>query len=54
VISQKALQEFIAIYKDEFGIELDETTALDVAINLLTFFDQVYRPVNHDWFDESK
>jgi hypothetical protein len=54
LISQKALKEFITLYQEEFGIELDETTALAVAINLLTFFDHVYRPVNQEWLDESK
>jgi len=53
LISEKALKEFITLYKEEFGIELDEATALDAATNLLTFFDHVYRPVPQEWLDES-
>jgi len=54
LISEKALKEFIILYKEEFGIELDEATALDTAINLLTLFDHVYRSVNAQRLDESK
>jgi hypothetical protein len=52
VISEKALEEFIKLYKEEFGVELDNKTAIAVAINLLTFFDNIYKPIKKEWLEE--
>jgi len=54
MVSEKALKEFIEIYKEEFGVELEEEKALEMAISLLDFFNNIYRPVRKTWLDELK
>ncbi|MSU54548.1 MAG: hypothetical protein EXS48_01775 [Candidatus Staskawiczbacteria bacterium] len=52
MISDKALKEFIEIYQEELGIQLDEKTAMDLAISLLVFFKNVHKPIKKVWLDE--
>lgn len=52
MISDKALQEYKEIYKRKFGIEVDDATALERAINLLTLMNTVYRPIKKEWVYE--
>lgn len=52
MVSEKALKDFIVIYKEEFGVELEEEKALEMAINLLNFFNNIYRPIKKAWLDE--
>lgn len=54
MVSEKALKEFIDIYREEFGIELEEEKALEMAINLLNLFNNIYRPIKRNWLDELK
>ena len=52
MVSEKALQEFKKIWKEEFGEEISDQKALDEATALLTFFDAIYRPIKKEWLDE--
>lgn len=52
MISEKALREFMELYREEFGVDLDEKTATELAINLLVFFKNIYRPIKKSWLDE--
>jgi len=52
MLSEEAIKEFIEIYRQEFGVELDEKTATEMAINLLNFFKNIYRPIKKTWLDE--
>lgn len=49
MLSQQALNEFKEIYKSEFGEEIDDKTALDLATRLLNLMKVIYRPIkpNH-------
>jgi hypothetical protein len=50
VVSKEALEEFKRIYAAEHGVELSDKVALELAANLLTFMNAVYRPVKKEWF----
>lgn len=52
MISNEALLEFKQIWVDEFGEEISDEIATEKAINLLTIFDAVYRPIRKERFDE--
>lgn len=45
MVSTQALNEFKQIYKEEYGIELDNQTALEKAERLLMLMRAVYRPI---------
>lgn len=51
MISEKALQEFKKIYKEQFGEEISNERAVELGINLLVFFDNVYKPIKKEWLD---
>jgi hypothetical protein len=52
MVSEKALQEFKNIWREEFGEEISDEKALEEATALLTLFDAVYRPIPKAWNDE--
>lgn len=52
MLSQQALQEFKEIWKLEFGEELSSDFAIEEAVNLLTMFNAVYRPIKKEWLPE--
>lgn len=52
MISEKALEEYKALYKEEFGEEISNEKAMDEAVSLLTMFDAIYRPVKKSWLKE--
>lgn len=52
MLSDKALQEFKRIFKEEKGFELSDEQAMEEAIALLTFYDKVYRPIKKSWLEE--
>jgi hypothetical protein len=52
MISEAALNEFKQIWQSEFGEDIPNETAVDEAINLLSLFDAVYRPIKQEWDDE--
>ena len=52
MISKEALDEFKVIWKKEFGQDVPDDVVLDEAINPLTEFNAVYRPIKKEWLDE--
>ena len=53
MISNEALQEFMAIWHKESGIEIPESEAMRLASELLKMFDHIYRPIKKEWASES-
>lgn len=53
-LSKEAIEEFKEIYRQEFGKEISDQTALELALNLLTLFQAIYRPVTKEEFEEFK
>jgi hypothetical protein len=51
MISEKALQEFKAIWLKETGETIDDRKALAEATRLLVFMDAVYRPLKIEWIN---
>lgn len=49
---EEAIKEFKEIYEKEFGEKIDDQTALELGINLLTFFNNIYRPIKKKWVEE--
>lgn len=45
VIDKKAIKEFKEIYEKEFGVEVDDAKALDLAVRLLNIYRVIYRPL---------
>lgn len=54
MLSDKALQEFRGLYKEEFGKEISDADALEFGTNLLNFFNHIYRPLKRGWLNEYK
>lgn len=52
MLSKEALEEFKRIYKEEKGEDISDELAVEEAINLLTLFNAVYRPVKKEWVEE--
>ncbi|VVB55111.1 Uncharacterised protein [uncultured archaeon] len=52
MLSEAALQEFKKIWFEEYGEEISDEQAAELGINLLTYFDSVYRPVKKEWLGE--
>jgi len=51
MLSEKALLEFKQIWLEEIGYELTDEKATELAINLLTLFDKIYRPLKKSWLE---
>lgn len=49
MISDSALQSFKKLWMDEFNEELPDDQAVKLAVNLLTFFDRIYKPIKKEW-----
>ena len=52
MVSDKALSEFITIWKEEFGTDIPKEEATQNALSLLNLFNTIYRPVKKEWFEE--
>ncbi len=52
MISQRALKEFKTIWKEEYGNDIPDDFALEMAVNLLTLMNTIYRPIKEEWLDE--
>jgi hypothetical protein len=52
MISDAALQEFKQVWLTEFGEEIPDEIAIGQAVNLLTLFDAIYRPIKQEWVNE--
>lgn len=45
MLSQKSIKEFQAIWKAQYGEELSEKEALELATRLLLLFKVIYKPI---------
>jgi len=54
MLSNKSLEEFKKIWREQFGEEISDEKAAEEAINLLTLMDAVYRPIKKEWLKELK
>jgi hypothetical protein len=52
MVSEKALQEFKKIWREEFGEDISDEKALEEATALLTMFDAIYKPIRKEWVEE--
>lgn len=52
MISAKALQDFKQIWKEEKGEEISDELAMEEAVNLLTLYNAIYRPIKKEWSQE--
>lgn len=52
MLSDKALNEFKKIWKEEFGEDISDEKAAEEGINLLTMFDAIYRPLKKEWVED--
>ena len=44
-LSKQAINEFKSIYKEEFGEDISDRKAYELAANLLSLFKIIYRPI---------
>lgn len=49
MLSEQALTDFKRIYAEEYGVDISDEYALELAVNLLGLFDEIYRPVKATW-----
>jgi hypothetical protein len=55
MISKQALEEFKEIWRKENpGQDIDDATAMDQAVALLTLMNTVYKPVKKEWLEKYK
>lgn len=55
MISKQALEEFKEIWRQENpGQDIDDATAMDQAVALLTIMDTVYKPIKKEWLEKYK
>ena len=52
MLSEAALKEFKQLYLEEFGKEISDEKATELGINLLTLFQNIYRPVKKEWAEK--
>lgn len=52
MISKQALDKLREIYKTEKGLEPSNEVLIAQAVNLLTFFDAIYKPVKKRWLKD--
>ncbi len=45
MLSEKAINEFKKIYKDEYKKELSEKEALEKALKVIGLFKAIYKPI---------
>jgi len=44
MVPKEAIKEFRRLYKAEYGEEISDKEATDLAINLILLFKRIYRP----------
>ena len=54
MISKEALKEFKKIYKKEFKEKISDSKEMDLATNLLTLMNAIYRPIKKEWLKGSE
>ena len=51
MISEAALQEFKNLWHEEFGEDISDEKAMEIAPKLLNLFDHIYRPIKKTWLE---
>ena len=51
MLSEAAIKEFKQIYFEQYGAEISDKEATDLAVSLLTMLKQIHRPVKKEWLD---
>ncbi len=54
MLTQKAITEYIEIYKKEFGKDISYEEAEMQGISLLRLFKLIYKPIPKEWLKENK
>lgn len=49
MLSASALKSFKEIYRAEYGEDIPDAQASELALNLLTLYDHIYRPLKKEW-----
>lgn len=52
MLSKKALEEFKAIWRKQFGEDISDEKATEEGINLLTMMNTIYQPIKKQWMDD--
>lgn len=52
MLTKHALEEYKKIHREETGTVLPDDVLANEAINLLTLFNFVYRPIKKAWLEE--
>lgn len=52
MIPKKALENFKAIWKEEFGEEISDAKTLDSATSLITLMNAVYKHINKEEYEK--
>ena len=52
MLTKQALEEYKQLHREETGMVLPDDVLADEAINLLTLFNFVYRPIKKAWLQE--
>ncbi|MCX6723163.1 MAG: hypothetical protein NT094_03840 [Candidatus Staskawiczbacteria bacterium] len=52
MLSEAALKSFKELYLAEFGEKISDERVQELAMNLLTIFSHVYKPVKKEWSDK--
>lgn len=51
MVSDWALKQFIELYHQEFGVELSDAKATELATNLLGAFSYIYKAAKEIWLE---
>ena len=52
MLTKQALEEYKQLHREETGTVLPDDVLANEAINLLTLFNFVYRPIKKEWLKE--
>ncbi len=52
MIPDKHIQEFKSIYKEQFGEEISDAYALEIATKFVDLMEVIYKPMSKEKFDE--
>lgn len=52
MISNKHVQEFKSIYKEQFGESISDAYAIEIATQFVDLMETVYKPMPKERFDE--
>ena len=53
MISAEALKTFKQIWVNEFGEEISDEVAAEMAVSVLAMFDAIYRPIKQEWIGKN-